>query len=201
MPDENTVKLGEWLTIAATIVGPILAVQAQKWVERDTAKQAMKDNIFKTLMATRGARLSQPHVEALNMIPIAFYGRRYFGRQWQTTGEKRVSVAWRDYFAHLNIDVSRVAEPQRAIYANDRDEKFINLLHMIAIAQRYDFEPLDLRNGYTPEHHNTIDTDSEAIRTGLANILSGRSPLPMRIVEWPAVSTQPSATEEASNQT
>lgn len=193
---DQEIRLGEWLTIAATIVGPILAVQAQKWVERDTAKQTMKDTIFRTLMATRGARLSQPHVEALNMIPIAFYGRRYFGRQWQTAAERRVSIAWRDYFAHLASDATRLTEPQVAVYLSDRNDKFINLLHMIAIAQRYDFEPLDLRNGYTPEHHNTVDTDSEAIRTGLAHILSGRSPLPMRIVEWPATAPQTQVAEQ-----
>lgn len=101
MADADVVRVGEWLTVAATMLGPVPAVQAQKWVERDNAKQATRDAIFKTLMAKRGARVSATHVEALNMIPIAFYGRRYFGRQWQTKAERRVAVAWREYFAHL----------------------------------------------------------------------------------------------------
>jgi hypothetical protein len=197
MWEHETVRLGEWLTIAAAIIGPVLAVQAQKWVERDTAKQSMKDSIFRTLMATRGARLSQPHVEALNMIPIAFYGRRYFGHQWQNAAEKRVSTAWREYFANLGVSLENFSESQRDVLFNERNDKFINLLHMIAIAQRYDFEPLDLRNGYTPNHHTTVDAESEAIRAGLAQILSGHAPLPMKIVEWPGVQAQADHVENA----
>lgn len=190
MAEPEAVRLGEWFTIAATVLGPVLAVQAQKWVERDNAKQAMKDAIFKTLMATRSARVSQPHVEALNMIPIAFYGRRYLGRQWQSKADKRITVAWREYLAHLSVDTTRMSPVQQEVYANERNDKFINLLHMIAIAQRYDFEPVDLRAGYTPVHHSTIDADTEAIRTGLAKILSGQVPLSMRVVEFPAAPQQ-----------
>lgn len=195
MVEQEAVRLGEWLMIAAAILGPVLAVQAQKWVERDNAKQAMKDAIFKTLMATRNARVSPTHVEALNMIAIAFYGRRVFGRQWQSTPERRVTVAWRDYLSNLSLDTSGLTQSQHDVLSNERNEKFINLLHMIAVAQRYEFELVDLRSGYTPVHHTTIDSDSEAIRTGLARILSGNAPLPMRIVEWPAMAPQPETVE------
>lgn len=45
-------KAIEWVTIGAIIVGPILAVQIQKLIERYTEKKDRKLNIFKTLMAT-----------------------------------------------------------------------------------------------------------------------------------------------------
>lgn len=197
MAETELVRIGEWLTITAAILGPVLAVQAQKWVERDNAKQAMKDQIFKTLMATRAARLSQTHVEALNMIPIAFYGRRLFGSQRQSKAEKRVTVAWRDYLAHLSSDATKMTQSQQDVHFNESNEKFINLLHVIAIAQRFDFEPVDLRSGYSPVHHNTIDAESEAIRAGLAQIVSGRAPLPMRIVDWPAEQSRPQLDEDS----
>ena len=36
----------EWVIAGATLVGPILAVQAQKWVERARARRARKANVF-----------------------------------------------------------------------------------------------------------------------------------------------------------
>ena len=63
---------GEWITISAIIIGPILAVQVQKLIERYKEKNDRKLNIFKTLMATRGARVSFEHVRALNMIDTEY---------------------------------------------------------------------------------------------------------------------------------
>ena len=47
----------EWLTIVAIIIGPVLAVQAQKWVELAREKRNFRLHTFKRLMATRGAIL------------------------------------------------------------------------------------------------------------------------------------------------
>jgi hypothetical protein len=43
--------------VIATVMGPILAVQAQKYLERHRDQKRAKDNIFRILMATRAARL------------------------------------------------------------------------------------------------------------------------------------------------
>ena len=59
---------------AATLLGPVLAVQAQKWLERGRAIKERRLTIFRTLMATRAAMLSPSHVEALNAVPVDFYG-------------------------------------------------------------------------------------------------------------------------------
>ena len=65
-------KFSEVLTILAVILGPILAVQAQKAIERWRERRNRKLWVFKTLMATRGSRLSPNHVQALNMIDLEF---------------------------------------------------------------------------------------------------------------------------------
>ena len=56
------------LIIIAIIVGSIAAAQVQKWKEGYLKKKNVKLNIFKTLMATRGSRLSLEHVRAINMM-------------------------------------------------------------------------------------------------------------------------------------
>ena len=79
-----------WLLIVSTILGPVLAVQAQKWVERARERKNRKAWIFHTLMATRGNRTDVNHVQALNMIELGFYGYRFLGIHKRTKTEENV---------------------------------------------------------------------------------------------------------------
>lgn len=183
---EPAIRMGEWLTIAAALLGPILAVQAQKVVELSRAKRAMKEGIFRTLMATRAARLSPEHVQALNMIDLAFYGRRLFGQQMQSSGERAVCVARRTYFDSLEALPEGANDAQHAQWGHNRDEKFYALLEAMARALNFDFEPVELRRAvYTPVAHGTVENDQEAIRAGMAKLFRGEAALPMRVVNLP----------------
>ena len=77
------------VVVFAIIVGPILAIQVQKLIERVTQRKNAKEAIFKVLMSTRGIPLSPEHVRALNMIDIEFYGNN--------KKNKKVIAAWRLY--------------------------------------------------------------------------------------------------------
>ena len=52
----------DWIMTASIIMGPILAVQAQRIVEIFREKRLRRMNIFKTLMSTRAERLHRDHV-------------------------------------------------------------------------------------------------------------------------------------------
>lgn len=190
--DSEVVRIGEWLTIGAALLGPILAVQAQKIVEAGRAKRQVKNGIFRALMATRASRLSPDHVQALNMVNIAFYGRRFLRMRLQSAPEKAVCRAWRDYFDSLEVDSREFTEGQDSTLSHSRFDKFIVLLEAIAIEQNYDFDPVDLRkNAYSPQAHGTIENELHEIRAGLAGLLAGRRSLPMEITNLPR--TQQSA--------
>ena len=180
---EPAIRLGEWLVVAATVIGPVAAVQAQKWVERSQAKHAVKEEIFRTLMATRAARVSPEHVRALNMIDIAFYGVRRFGIHFQSSMEKAVTRAWRDYFESLNADASTFTEDQKQRMADMQLDKFMTLLGTIALAQNYDFEQVDLRRRlYSPIAHANFESQSEAARAALVQVLTGERPIKMELM-------------------
>ena len=68
----------------ATFLGPIAAVQAQKYLERRREVENRKISVFYALMATRSARISPEHVRALNSISLAFYGRSAPSRKGNT---------------------------------------------------------------------------------------------------------------------
>jgi hypothetical protein len=182
---------GEWVIAITTLAGPILAVQAQKLVEAARAKRNLKENIFQTLMATRSVRLSAEHVRALNAIDIAFYGRRIFKVQFQSRGEKAVRRAWRDYFDSLSLDNSTYSADQNRHLIDLRYEKFIALLSAIAVEQRYDFDPIDLKkNVYNPVFHGEIEEQNRIVRQGIVNVLKGEIALKMEIVVPSAISSQ-----------
>ncbi|CAN7681562.1 DUF6680 family protein [Pseudomonas umsongensis] len=85
-------------TVIAALLGPILAVQTQKYLERRQSQREQKMRIFSILMSTRATRLSPMHVEALNMIDLAFAG----GARTRSSTETEVLEAWRDHLDHLN---------------------------------------------------------------------------------------------------
>ncbi|MFZ4655024.1 MAG: DUF6680 family protein [Methylococcaceae bacterium] len=66
-----TVKITDIAIVFATLCGPVLAVQAQKWLEHGRAIKERRLWIFRTLIATRASRLSASHVDALNAFLLS----------------------------------------------------------------------------------------------------------------------------------
>jgi hypothetical protein len=160
-------QLQFWLNILAVIAGPILAVQAQKWLERRREDRARKLFIFRELMTTRAARLSQRHVEALNLIDIEYPGDK--------AKDKGVHEAWRSYLDALSAPND--ASNQDVVFER-RQRTFIELMHKMA--QRLDF-PFDRvaieRNIYSPIAHGKLEDDQELIRLGVVELLTGKRAL------------------------
>lgn len=146
----------------AVLLGPIAAVQIQKWLEQSRNKTERKLQIFKTLMSTR---VSIDHVQSLNMIDVEFIGKKY----------KKVITAWRDYHDHLSNVV-----PQLPGWKDKNDDLFIDLLFAMGESLGYKFDKVMLRRtAYSPVAHGNIEFDQETIRRGLATILSGKAAFPI----------------------
>ena len=62
--------LKDSLIIGATILGPILAVQAQKAIERFRERRGRKLWVFHTLMGTRAARLAVVSIFFCKFVPV-----------------------------------------------------------------------------------------------------------------------------------
>jgi hypothetical protein len=165
--------IADWAIILATLAGPVLAVQAQKWLERIREQDGRRLTIFRTLMATRAANLSPSHVEALNAIPIEFYGPR--------KSHKDVVEAWRAYLDHLGKD-----QGDGTLWGQKRFELFIELLWRLALALRYRFTKLELqREVYSPQAHARIEHENDVIRSGLFKVFNGEAALPLDVKSLP----------------
>lgn len=156
--------LSDIAIIFATILGPILAVQAQRIVDLHRERRKAKDNIFRTLMATRGTRLSPEHVRALNMVELEFEDKR----------SKPVREAWRAYNNHLN---TRMADD--ALWSNKMVDLLVDMLYEMKKYLKYpDFDKTQIRTSwYAPVAHNTLEEENTAIRGSLIKVLKGESAL------------------------
>lgn len=143
------IGLNAWLMIGSTLLGPVLAVQAQKWVERAREATNRRTWVFTTLMATRQARLSFEHVRALNSIDLAFYGHRVLGIVLSGRRAQDVLDAWHDYHAHLSLppEYRPQNEAEQRDWYDRGDELFMNLLDRLGTATNFKFERNQLKAG------------------------------------------------------
>lgn len=163
----------EVLTIIALIVGPIAAVQVQKYLERLREKKNTELNIFRTLMATRGSRLSRQHVEALNLIDLVFRNKK----------QRTIIEAWRIYLDHLeNYPDEKSSEDQRATWDENSIDLLVDLIYEISKYLKYNFDKVQLKRGiYVPKGHTDLEIDQLLLRKGLLDVFVQKKPLRIKI--------------------
>lgn len=170
----------EIITIAAILAAPILAVQAQRVVDRYRAYRDRQERVFDSLMATRALALSAEHVRALNAIDTCFAGFAPFNKRFQSRKERRVIKAWRTYLDHFG-DYSEQSD--LSSLARERARLFGELMECIAEHLRFEFDRVLLTKGvYLPRGHAETEEQERLIRQGLARVLSGESPLPVALL-------------------
>ena len=167
------IKFTDLLIITATLIGPVLAVQAQKWLERGREIKNGQLRVFKTLMATRAVNLSPAHVEALNAVPIEFYGN--------DSQLKTINIKWKVYFDHLLINAQTFTN-----WEEKRRELLYDLLIVMSKYLEYDFDEVEIKKVYSPQGHQVIETDQEIIRAGFAALFKGQASLPIEIKNSPS---------------
>lgn len=65
----------DWLTVAAIVLGPVLALFAQRVLDRIREKKKQRVGLYLALMSTRAQPLVPAHVQALNSIDVVFNRR------------------------------------------------------------------------------------------------------------------------------
>ena len=167
----ENVRLVDVITVVAILLGPILAVQAQTFLERRRQKRETRLKVYRALMATRATKVAPNHVEALNLITIDFYG------------EKAVLRAWDSYIDHLNAPVQ--ADHAWLERTNDL---FLSMMEEMGKSLGYDFPKSQIkREGYISKAQADIESDFGAIRKGLVEVLAGNTSIPIRAAGGPSV--------------
>jgi len=169
-------RLTDAVMILAVVAAPWIAVHVQRRLDAAVERRSRRNFIFRTLMATRAARVTADHVAALNMIDLEFYGDLRSGRRVQTLADRAVTDAWHIYLDSL--DFGSGDEAGLAARSEKAEDKFVDLLFAMSRALGYDFDRVLLHKGvYSPKAHGVAWQQDTEIRAGLARLLSGEGAL------------------------
>lgn len=167
----------------ATIAGPILAVQAQKWLERATERSNARRAVFHALMSNRATRLNDDFVKALNLIDLEFSQKRGGGSK-----DRDVINAWRSLFGeYLQPPGDKASEAENIAWSQRINDRLVSLLLAMSEALGYDFSEEQLRRGiYYPKGRVELEQSQLAVLHGVQHLLEGRAALPMKVTEIPS---------------
>ena len=168
--------ISDAVLILATLMGPILAVQAQKIIEKNSEGRRRKVQIFQTMMATRAIRLAPDHVAALNSIDLEFSSKK----------DKKVIEAWRLYALQLEKAYDPNNEAQTVEWNSKVYDLFIDLLYVMSQSLKYDFSKDHLQRGiYYPTGHADREASQLKVLFNAAKVLAGEQPIKMAVTEFP----------------
>lgn len=124
-----------WAIVAATGLGPILAVALTLWREKVNSIYNRRLYVFRTLMATRRISISGDHVNALNLVEVDFY---------HCDG---VTKAWTEYKEHLN----NTSIPEDDNWREKKEKLLANLLFAMGAVLNFDIPAMEIfKGGYAP---------------------------------------------------
>ncbi len=148
--------------ILATLTGPIIAVWVTRVIDERRSNRARKLEIFRALMRTRRATLTNDYVSALNMIEIDFHD----------------SPAVLSALSELMKHYSSGTVDQ--IWKEKSGRLSARLLYAIGKNLGYKMEQLDiLEGGYMPNWAIQENEEQRDLRLALMNMLGGNRPLPV----------------------
>ena len=164
-----------WITIAAIVSGPVIAIMASQHLDKVRADKQRKLDVFCTLMRTRSMQISPDHVGALNLVEFEFRDCPH------------VVSSWEEYLEHLSEELPPIEEKSqydRAI--QKRNTLLTTLIDQIAKVLGIKIAQLEiLRGNYVPQGWADAEWDQQLVRRGLIDVLHGKSPIQVRVHQMP----------------
>lgn len=149
----------DWLTVAAIVLGPVLALLSQRVLDRIRQRKDQRQRLFFALMASRALQLSPNHVQALNSIDTVFSGD---SKEDQTIREK-----YRAWIEQMGRDSNTPGWLERA---NDLKVELYQAIGE-AVGFKFSIDYLK-RQAYVPIAHSDWDTQARQIQTALARAVT-----------------------------
>jgi len=172
------ITISNILMILAVLTAPFAAVFAQRKIDLIREKRNQKLWIFRTLMATRGNKISLEHVQALNSIELFFDNSKT---------DKDIVEKWNEYLDHLVRQDIKVDDKdystKLSVWAEKGDDLLADLLYIMSKALKYKFDKVKIKRGiYIPRGHGEDQFDYFTIRRGLAKIFRNQSGFPVKMI-------------------
>jgi hypothetical protein len=154
-----SIKATDIAIVFATLVGPILAIWASEWRQKNRQNQERKEWVFRTLMTTRSARLQPDHIQALNHIAFVF------------ADHQEIVDAWGLYFANLKSDQGSTPDSQNR-WQEKSNTLLADLLHLMAKVLNISFsKTYIIQPSYYPRGYELTEEEQQQLRRLLLELL------------------------------
>ncbi|EMF0717233.1 hypothetical protein V2E67_001387 [Citrobacter freundii] len=161
------------LVVISTLIAPLVAIQATRYLDRKREIRSAQQHLFLTLMATRATPTNIRHVEALNSIDVIFSGKK---------NESDIRLAWKAYLDFLAT--RRWTLENSDNWESERKNFHIDLLSKIASYLGYEFDKTHLKNQvYYPERFSNEENYAAMGKEALLKVLKGESSISVNIKE------------------
>lgn len=153
----------DWITVAAIIIGPILALITQRILDRMRREKDQRINIYLTLMALRATWLHPDCVRALNTIDTVFSSR----------GDKNIRDAWAKVIAHAESGNPGGTDAALRAWNDRMFDLRVDLYQAIgaAVGFNHTIDYIKTRF-YAPQLHADIEAEWNQIRKQLASAVT-----------------------------
>ena len=162
-----------WLglaTVLAVLLGPLIGIQLEKWLEERRERKRRKIAIFRELMVTRASRLSPRHVEALNGVQLEFSA--------DDQAERRVVEAWKSYINHLG----QVNPPNMELWDGEAMTLLVELIHTMGEFLGYSIgKDAIRREAYAPRVYQEIERENAELRKLAIDAYKGAGGLHVKV--------------------
>jgi hypothetical protein len=171
-PTHWGLTVSEWITVAAIVLGPILAVATQLWFQARKTKRDSKLWVFNTLMGLRASIVSPNFVQAFNLVDSVFYRN-------SEVRDKR-----REFFAVISDVKGREMNAQEIEKCNDL---IAEMLAKMGKELGFDFDHTQIKNtGWYPIGFQRTEEASIALREKALAVLEGKASIGVVIKDEPA---------------
>jgi len=170
--------ISDYLMIVAVFLSPFLAVFAQRKIDLRREKRNDKLWVFRTLMETRGNKISLEHVQTLNSIELVFRDSKK---------EKEIVEKWNEYLDHL-LQVPDEKDKDYHVrlkaWSDKADDRLADLLYIMSKSLGYKFDKVKIKRGiYIPRGHEDEFFEKTIIRKGLVDIMNRKMGIPVEILQ------------------
>jgi hypothetical protein len=167
----------DWLTVAAIILGPVLALLSQRVLDRIRLRKDQRLRLYFALMASRALQLSPNHVQALNSIDTVF--------SRSSKKDRTIREKYRAWLEQMGKDSTAEGWVERG---NDLK---VELYQAIGEAVGFNFSIDYLkRQAYLPIATSDWDAQARQIQQGLAKAITPDG-LKVEIVEKKPMASGP----------
>jgi uncharacterized protein DUF6680 len=152
----------DWVTVFAVVIGPVLALFAQRVLDLIREKKNRRVELYLTIMSLRATWLHPDSLRALNSIDTIFSKKR----------EQKIRDAWAELLRHTSSHKGTSDEEARVWNERLLDLR-VDLYQLIGNAVKYRQTVAYIKNSiYAPQYHVDAELEQIQIRKQFAKAIT-----------------------------